>query len=63
MKVNTFLTEAKKEVLIISGSRKADIAKKLVNGEVSSEIPATSAKLHKNSCLILDGESSSKLSK
>ena len=53
--------EAKKEVLIISGSRKADIAKKLINGEVSAEIPATSAKLHKNSCLILDGESSSKL--
>ncbi len=53
--------EAKKEVLIISGSKKADIAKKVAEGEVSENIPATSAKLHKNSCLILDGESSSKL--
>ena len=53
--------EAKKEVLIISGSKKADIAKKVAEGEVSENIPATSAKLNKNSCLILDGESSSKL--
>ena len=53
--------EAKKEVLIISGSKKADIAKKVAEEEVSVEIPATSAKLHKNSCLILDSESSSRL--
>jgi glucosamine-6-phosphate isomerase len=53
--------EARREVLIISGIKKADIAKKVAEGEVSEEIPATSAKLHKNSCLILDAESSSKL--
>ncbi|MBP9477781.1 MAG: glucosamine-6-phosphate deaminase [Sebaldella sp.] len=53
--------EAKKEILVISGEKKADIVKKLIEEEVSEAIPATSAKMHKNSILIIDSESSSKL--
>ena len=55
------MLEAKKEILVISGEKKADIVKKLIEEEVSEAIPATSAKMHKNSILIIDSESSSKL--
>ena len=53
--------EAKKEILVVSGEKKADIVKKLVEEEVNENVPATSAKLHKNSFLLIDKESSSKL--
>ena len=53
--------EAKKEILVVSGEKKADIVKKLVEEEPNENVPATSAKLHKNSFLLIDKESSSKL--
>ncbi|TDT56511.1 glucosamine-6-phosphate deaminase [Fonticella tunisiensis] len=49
--------EAKKMILIASGSKKADIVKRIVEGEIDEEIPATIARLHRNSYLIVDEES------
>ncbi|MBS5950982.1 MAG: 6-phosphogluconolactonase [Clostridium sp.] len=46
--------EADKLILIASGSKKKEIVKKIIESDVCEQIPATSAKLHKNSVLMVD---------
>lgn len=51
--IRNFL-EADKLILIASGSKKKEIVKKVIESDVCEQIPATSAKLHKNSVLMVD---------
>lgn len=53
MGVGTIL-DSQKCLLIATGETKAEIIQKLVNGDVSSKLPASAIKTHKNSLLILD---------
>jgi glucosamine-6-phosphate isomerase len=50
------IMEAKTVILQINGSRKAEIAKKLFDSEVTTAFPASVLKEHKNSFVILEGE-------
>ena len=56
MGIGTILN-AKKCVLLATGETKAEIIQKLVNGDISSKIPASNLKQHKDFELILDKES------
>ena len=60
MGVGTIL-KAKKIILLATGRTKAAIIQKLVNGDVNSQIPASALKLHEDSLLVLDKDSSSLL--
>lgn len=53
MGIGTILS-AKKCVLLATGETKAEIIQKLVNGDISSKIPASALKQHKDFELILD---------
>lgn len=55
MGIGTIL-ESKKALLLATGSTKAQIIQKVVNGDVNSQVPATALKLHKNARLVLDKE-------
>ena len=55
MGVGTIM-DSKSCYLIATGETKADIIQRLVNGDVSSKIPASAVKGHKNSYLLLDKE-------
>ena len=55
MGIGTIL-DAKKIILLATGSTKAQIIQKLVNGDVNSQVPASALKLHKNALLVLDKE-------
>ena len=55
------ILEAKTVILQISGARKADVVKKVVESEISPEIPASAIKAHGNSFLLLDREAASLL--
>lgn len=57
-----YIMESKLVILQMNGSRKADIAKKLVNGEVTPQLPASAIKLHQNSFLLLDREAATGIS-
>ena len=50
------LMEAEMAVLIVNGSHKADILKKVLEGDVTDKLPASILKLHDNSCIIIDKE-------
>ncbi|RYG74381.1 glucosamine-6-phosphate deaminase [Lentibacillus lipolyticus] len=60
MGINTIM-ESKKIVLLVSGEKKADAVKQLVNGEVTEEFPASILQKHENVVLIGDEEALSKL--
>jgi len=62
MGINTIL-QAKRIVLMAWGRNKATIVKKAIEGEISSNIPATYLQLHKNTTLVLDKAASSELSR
>jgi glucosamine-6-phosphate isomerase len=49
-----YIMESKTVFLQISGSRKASIVKKLVNSEITTALPASALKGHKNAFLLLD---------
>ncbi|MEI6143084.1 MAG: glucosamine-6-phosphate deaminase [Mariniphaga sp.] len=51
-----YILESKTVILQISGGRKAEIAKQLIDSEVSNMLPATVLKSHQNSYLMMDKE-------
>jgi glucosamine-6-phosphate isomerase len=51
-----FFMEAKTMILQLNGDRKAEVVKRLIEGEVSPDFPASSLKAHSNSFLLLDKE-------
>lgn len=48
------ILDSKKIFLVATGETKSEIIQRLVNGDVSSKVPASAIKMHKNSILILD---------
>lgn len=56
-----YIMEARTVILQMNGLRKADVAKRLIESEVSPSFPASVLKSHKNSFLLLDKEAASKL--
>lgn len=46
--------ESKKLILVVSGEKKKDIVKALIEGDVSENLPASISKLHHNCILIAD---------
>ena len=57
------IRKAKRIVLLAWGTNKKEIIKRTIEGEVSSEVPATFLRNHPNSTFILDHESSSELTR
>ncbi|GGK02960.1 glucosamine-6-phosphate deaminase 1 [Lentibacillus kapialis] len=55
------IMESRKIVLLVSGEKKADAVKELVNGEMTNEFPASILQKHENVILIADEEALSKL--
>ncbi len=53
--------ESRKIVLLVSGEKKADAVRQLVNGEVTEEFPASVLQKHENVVLIADEGALSKL--
>jgi glucosamine-6-phosphate isomerase len=51
-----YVMEAKMVILQLNGTRKAEVAKQLVNSEVTEAFPASALKKHSNSFLLLDAE-------
>ncbi|WP_111308346.1 glucosamine-6-phosphate deaminase [Confluentibacter sediminis] len=54
---------AKRIVLLGWGISKADILKKTIEGEISSQVPATYLQEHNNTTFVLDSEASSELTR
>lgn len=61
MGITTILDYSDSIIIFAFGNKKSNIVKKLVEGEITSDIPASFMKLHQNSLLVLDKESSSLL--
>lgn len=53
--------EAKRLILIASGKQKAEIVRRIMEEEVSERIPATIAKIHPDSTLLIDHHAASAL--
>ena len=51
-----YIMEAKTVILQLNGTRKAEVAKRLIETEVSPAFPASAVKSHLNSFLLLDRE-------
>ena len=51
-----YVMEAKTVILQLNGSRKADVVKRLVMGDVSTAFPASAVRKHSNSFLLVDKE-------
>jgi len=51
-----YISEARTVILQLNGTKKAGIAKRLVDSEISVDFPASVAKLHSNAFLLLDKE-------
>lgn len=62
MGVSTIL-KAKRLILMALGEGKADIIRKAIEGEVSSQVPASYLQKHQNTLFILDNTSSSELTR
>lgn len=62
MGINTIL-QAKRIVLMAWGRNKAKIVKKAIEGEISSNIPATYLQHHQNTTVVLDKAASSELTR
>lgn len=56
------LMNAKTAILIVSESKKAPVVKKVVEGDVTPEIPGSIIKIHSNGFLFLDRDAASMLS-
>ncbi len=54
---------AKRIVLLAWGANKSEIIKETIEGEISSNVPATYLQQHGNTTFVLDGEASSKLTR
>lgn len=57
------ISKAKRIVLLAWGINKKEIIKRTIEGEVSSDIPATFLRNHSNTTFVLDQESSSELTR
>jgi len=57
------IRKAKRIVLLAWGINKAEIIKKTIEGEISSEVPATYLQSHHNTTFVLDNEASSELTR
>lgn len=57
------IRKAKRIVLVAWGINKASIVKKAIEGEVSSQIPATYLQTHDNTTFVLDKDASSELTR
>jgi len=55
--------KAKRIVLLAWGQHKAEIIKETIEGEITSEVPATYLQQHKNTTFILDHEAASQLTR
>lgn len=55
------IMEAKTVVLQVSGNKKAEIVKKLIEGEVSMEVPASILKIHSGASIFMDRDAASML--
>ena len=62
MGVKTVMS-AKRIVLLAWGNKKADIIKKTIEGEMTSDVPATYLQQHHNTTFVLDQEASSELTR
>ena len=51
-----YISEAKTVILQITGKRKANVVKQMVEGNISVDFPASAIKAHMNSFLIIDKE-------
>ena len=56
------LMEARKAVLIANGSKKAEVMKKAIEEEITTDMPASIMRKHPDGEIILDKEASSLLS-
>ena len=57
------LMEAKNVILIVSGSKKAEIVRQVLEEEISEQLPASFLRNHKNYTVYLDAEAASLLEK
>jgi galactosamine-6-phosphate isomerase len=57
------LMEAKHLILLVSGKRKAEIVQKALEGEITTEVPASLFRNHKSFTIFLDEEAASLLKK
>jgi glucosamine-6-phosphate isomerase len=55
--------EARFTIMIANGTKKAEIIKKAIEEPISTDIPATLMRMHKNSLLMVDEEAASLLNK
>jgi len=55
------IMEAKTVILQLNGARKAEIARRLIDSEITPDFPASVAKLHPNAFLLLDKEAAQNL--
>ena len=62
MGVGTIM-KAKRVVLMAWGENKADIIKRIIESDVSSDYPASYLQRHKNTTVILDGKAASCLTR
>lgn len=53
-----YIMEAKTAILQLNGSRKAQVTRRLIDSEISSEFPASVIKSHLNSYLLMDKDAS-----
>lgn len=51
-----YVMEAKMVILQLNGTRKAEVAKQLIDSKITASLPASALKAHSNSFLLLDEE-------
>lgn len=52
--------KAKKIIMLISGKNKAEVAQKIFNGNITTDVPASLLQLHSNTIVIMDKEAAYK---
>lgn len=57
------IMKSKKILLMVSGEAKADIMDKVVNGKISTQVPASLLQMHRDVVLIVDEDAAKKLKK
>ncbi|NER12835.1 glucosamine-6-phosphate deaminase [Leptobacterium flavescens] len=62
MGISTIM-KAKRIIMLAWGHKKSDIIKETIEGEITSEVPATYLQRHKNTVVILDNEAASELTR
>jgi 6-phosphogluconolactonase/glucosamine-6-phosphate isomerase/deaminase len=57
------IMEARNVILIVSGSKKSEIVRQVLEGEISEQLPASLLRNHPNCSVYLDAEAASLLGK